>query len=427
MSFIFDGPNLLITLPPGTAGVGQIDAQDVYSAWKAWVLVGDNAKYPPAFRTIGGDPLSSIINAGAYYFLRNDFGWRMKPAEEDVNYYLTGNLAAQDTFQSILIPTEGDFTVAIFGLQPVTQGVTPAMAQQLEYGSFQGGIWIDQINGQSGTDGTKGNAQFPVNNIPDAITIQQIRGLPKTVYVRGNLVLGTGDNIEGFKLVGENATRTLITVNAESDTLGCEIIEAHVTGNLDGGTILRNCVISNLNYINGFVYNCMLNPGTISLGGTETAHFLNCYSGVPGSNTPTIDMNGTGTEDTPLAMRNYNGGIRLVHKTGTAPVSIDLGAGQVILDIDRETPANSTVLGGNIVVRGDGGVYDAHRNHLGSGTYGGVTLYNGVTGADHIHDMWQDMGLDPENPTSYTDDGTTTTKVSGGVTLEITDNSVTRQ
>lgn len=144
MPYIFDGQNLLITLPPGTAGVGQLDAKDIYSAWKAWVLVGDNAKYPPAFRTIGGDPLSSIINVGAYYFLRNDFGWRIKPAEEDVNYYLIGNLAAEDTSQPILIPTTGPYTVAIFGLQPVTQGVTPTMAEQIESGTDHiHDIWQD--------------------------------------------------------------------------------------------------------------------------------------------------------------------------------------------------------------------------------------------------------------------------------------------
>ena len=427
MAFTFDGPNTQITLPPGVGGVLEIQAIDIYSAWKEWVLVGDNAKYFPAFRAIGGDPLSSIINAGAYFFVRNDYGWNLKPAEEDINYYVTGNLAAQDTSVPILHATVGPYTAAIFGLQPVTQGVTPSMGEQLEYGSFQGGVWVDQLNGYSGTDGTKGNAQYPVNNIPDAVQIQSARGLPKNLYIRGNLSLGSGDNIEGFKLIGENASRTMITVNAAAATLGCEINEAYVSGNLDGGTILRNCVVSNLNYINGFVFSCMLNPGVITLGGVETAHFLNCYSGVPGTGTPTIDCNGTGAENTPLAIRGYNGGIKLIHKTGNAPVSIDLASGQVVLDIDRATPANSTVLDGEIVVRGDGMVFDINGDHLGTGTYGSVELYNGVTGADHIHDIWQDMGLDPDHPTAYSDDGTTTTKISGDVTIEITDTSVTRQ
>lgn len=432
MAFTFDGPNTTITLPSGIGGVGQIEAINIYSAWKEWLAIGDNAKYLPAFRAIGGDPLSSIINAGSYFFLRNDYGWIMKPAEEDVNYYLTGNLAAQDPSSPILAPTDGPYTTAIFGLQPVTQGVTPVMGEQLEYGSFQGGVWVDQLNGTPGTGYTStgkpiGNAETPSSNITDAVAIQQLRGLPKTMFIRGNMVLGSGDNIEGYKIIGENAARTMITINDAAETLGCEITEAYVTGNLDGGTILRNCVISNLNYVNGFVFQCMLNPGTITLGGTETAHFLNCYSGVPGSGTPTIDCNGTGAENTPLAMRGYNGGIKLIQKDGNAAVSIDLASGQVILDIDRTTPANSTVTDGEIVVRGDGQLKDANGEHIGSGTYQNVTLYNGLTGADHTHDIWQDMGLDPDNPTSYSDDGTTTTKTSGDVTIEITDTTVTRQ
>lgn len=417
MAFTFDGPNLLITLPSGVAGVGQLDALEMYSAWKVWAQIGDNAKYPAAFRTIGGDPLSSIINAGAYFFLRNDFGWRVKPAEENVNYYLTGNLAAQDPTLPILIQTIGTYTTAIFGLQPVTQGVTPEMKEQLEYASFVNGVWVDQLNGQSGTSGTIGNAQTPVSNFPDANLILAARGLPRTFYVKGDATLDTGDDVQFASIIGENAARSTLTINAGADTLGADIAECSVQGNLDGGAILRNCVVSNLNYVNGFVYNCMLNPGTITLGGTETAHFLNCYSGIPGQGTPIISW--LVSQNTPLAMRNYQGGIELRDKTGDSSVSVDLGSGQVKIDV--------SCVDGDIVVRGDGKVFDTLGNHMMTGVYNGnLIVRNEATYGEHIHDLWQDKGLDPDNPTSYSDDGTTTTKTSGGVTLQITDSSVTR-
>ena len=400
----FDGENLVITLDPTVAGVLDVDVIDnLYEPWKDWVRAKPQRRgYPQAFRPDGGNPLSSIIDQGRYTFLNNVDGWRIKPHESDGTYYLTGNLAVEDTALPAFLPTDGAFTAAILGLQPVTQGVTPVMGEQLEYASFVNGVWIDQGFGYPGTGSINGNpignAQNPSNNFPDGRSISLARGLPKTFYVIGDAVLDTGDNVEGYVLLGQNATRSNITINAGALTEGAEIREAVVTGNLDGGTILRQCVIESLNYVNGFVYECMLNPGTITLGGTTTAHFLKCYSGVPGTSTPIIDMNGTGLENTPLAMRGYNGGIKLIHKTGDAPCSIDLASGQVIVDLD-------TCIAGKIVVRGDGKVIDSLGNHLLSGMYGALEIVNECNYGDHIHDVWQRLGLDPDNPLTNKNDG----------------------
>jgi hypothetical protein len=127
---IFDGDNLIITLDSGITEVDIVD--DVYEPWKDWMLASPlNRRYPAAFRPDGGNPLSSIINQGSYIFLNNLEGWRMKPPEEDITVYLTGNLAVEDNTLPAFIPTTGAFTAAIIGLQPVTQGVTPAVADQL--------------------------------------------------------------------------------------------------------------------------------------------------------------------------------------------------------------------------------------------------------------------------------------------------------
>lgn len=121
----FDGDNLIITLdtPPGDQA--DLDAtDDFYSEWKEWVLSSpQNHGYPPAFRTIGGDQLSATLDAGAYYFLRNDLGWRIRAAEKDATYYLSGNLVVEDTNLPAVIPSIGGYTIALIGLQPVTQGV----------------------------------------------------------------------------------------------------------------------------------------------------------------------------------------------------------------------------------------------------------------------------------------------------------------
>ena len=294
-----------------------------------------------------------------------------------------------------VFPTFGRFLT-----KTAASSATSQNAASIEYSSYEGGVWVNilspyQLNGADPLSTLIGNAQYPVNNIPDAVLIDQARGLPSTIYIIGNITLDTGDDVGGFQLIGQNAARTTITVNEGANTTGTEIVEATISGNLDGGTIIRSSVISNLNYINGFVFECMLNPGTISLGGISTAHFMNCYSGVPGVSTPIIDMNGVGAQATPLAMRQYSGGIHLIDFTGGGAASIDLASGQVILD--------SSCTNGTIVVRGNGKVIDENGNQLNSGTYNGnLILLNEANFGEHTHDIWQIMGLDKTNPMTVT-------------------------
>ncbi|MDX1493536.1 MAG: hypothetical protein R3253_05735 [Longimicrobiales bacterium] len=124
----FDGENLLIVLD---SGITEVDVEvDLYSDWKEWFKQGTNSRYPLAFRTTGGDPLTAALDLGAYFFLRNDLGWRIRPPEEDITIVFTGNLAPEDVSQPVMVPTLGGFTVLVAGLQPVTQGVDAVLTLQ---------------------------------------------------------------------------------------------------------------------------------------------------------------------------------------------------------------------------------------------------------------------------------------------------------
>jgi hypothetical protein len=129
----FDGENLVITLD---SGITEVDAEvDLYSEWKAWTLLSDNAKYPPAFRSIGGDPLTPTLNAGSYFFLQNQYGWRLRPPEEDIQISLIGNLVGEDSTLPLFVPTIGAYTATVIGVQPVTQGT----------GDVAGAVWDKPI------------------------------------------------------------------------------------------------------------------------------------------------------------------------------------------------------------------------------------------------------------------------------------------
>jgi hypothetical protein len=96
--------------------VTSLDAEiDLYSDLKEDWLLNANGEFgfEFPFRTIGGDPLGGGLEAGAYFFLRNDLGWRIRPQEANHELTITGNLFAEDTAQPIFVPTTGNWTVSI--------------------------------------------------------------------------------------------------------------------------------------------------------------------------------------------------------------------------------------------------------------------------------------------------------------------------
>ena len=112
MNVEFDGVNLLIKV---NQGVTTLDIQtDIYSDWKEWFQEGDNSKFLPALRTIGGDPTVQEKVVAPYFFLMN--GWKIKPASWTHTLNLVGNLFVDDpeTYGSnIVVPPDGPYTVLI--------------------------------------------------------------------------------------------------------------------------------------------------------------------------------------------------------------------------------------------------------------------------------------------------------------------------
>lgn len=199
--------------------------------------------------------------------------------------------------------------------------------EALQYSSYQNAVWVDENSSQSGTAFPSGTREFPVNNVQDGVLIGQDKGFD-TINFIGNYTLGLGDNITGFTLVGQNPTRTFLTLGADAIIADVEIKECTIAGTLDGNATVRDCVLWDIEYFSGYVHHSVLTNSTITLSNNAVALFLHCYSGVPGSDTPIIDMGGSGQS---LGLRNYNGGIKLINRTGTDGVSLDMNAGQVVL------------------------------------------------------------------------------------------------
>lgn len=137
MGYIFDGENKIIQL---TSGTTELDLKDLYSRWKDWVLAG-GSKFPPAFSTVGGEPIDTSrgVYITSYFFLIN--GWRIRPQEANHRLRVINGVVLTDTGESPFIPTQGNYNVMIEYSQPVrtetavfevgTSGLTPDESAQL--------------------------------------------------------------------------------------------------------------------------------------------------------------------------------------------------------------------------------------------------------------------------------------------------------
>ena len=252
-----------------------------------------------------------------------------------------GNLVAVDATGSILNPVFPSFGTQI--VRTSSSSATFLNAAELEFASFGGGVTISESSGSTGTEFPVGTRQEPSNNVAEAHTIADTRGLIR-FFLTEDMTLSSEDFSDGHIFHGDSIVFVTLTVADSANVVNSEFQNMRISGVLDGNNTVRNCIVHNLDYFNGYVEDSGLS-GTITLAGGAQAQILNCHSSHPGGGTdqtPTVDLGGFGQG---LVMRNYNGGIKLTNLSGANDeISIDMNSGQVVID--------SSVVSGTIILRG---------------------------------------------------------------------------
>lgn len=339
----FFGESLRCVLP---SGVDEIDIEaGVYSQWKEWTKIGDNAKYPPMFRTVGGDPLTPGIDAGAYFFMQNQYGWRIRPAEEDATVLITGNLAPEDSTLPLAVETLGAFTVLLLGLQPITQSVETILDQQ-NIALYNGTVYIDAIDGVPGTNISSGIGQEsnPVNNPADARVIADTLNF-KRYHLRGAMALD--QDHYNWNFVGNSIETTRLDFNGFSVD-GSTMKNMHILGDMGHPSphekmLAVDCEVAGagLRGWHGSMVNCVLEGDVVLTDGPVS--FFACSSKVAGASTPLIDRDSSQGD---INIRAWSGGVELLNFNQGANCSIDMISGHAVLG-----PTNTA---GTIVLRGVG-------------------------------------------------------------------------
>jgi hypothetical protein len=161
------------------------------------------------------------------------------------------------------------------------------------------------------------------------------------IIVIGTAIAGLGDDISNMTIIGTNPMVSILVVYDEAVTTNVYIQECYFTGILDGGTILRNCVVGNTHYFDGFIENCAIAADVIAINGTGT--FINCREGNKVLSDFVIDM----TTGDNLFVRDFSGDMVIANKTTDGIVEIK---------IDGKVTIHPSCTAGTYNIYGDGHV-----------------------------------------------------------------------
>lgn len=208
--------------------------------------------------------------------------------------------------------------------------------------AYQGEVVVDFTNGQSGTDVPIGTRSTPVNNIADALIIAAKEGA-NTLRFAESTTLSNVTIPQGFILTSDSPALVKLTVNPSATVQGCEFTNVTFEGTADGNNIIRECLLLNVDYVSGFIFQCSL-EGTISIVPGALCALLSCFSNtLAGQPNPIIDFNGNGK----VILRDYQGAIELTNHTDTS------GDGDLCLDFSSGVCiVRPSVTAGFIPIRG---------------------------------------------------------------------------
>ena len=205
-------------------------------------------------------------------------------------------------------------------------------------------VQVDMTTSNTGVDYPIGTTFAPVNNMEDALIIASKEFVKNIHFYRNGTILATHD-ISNLVIKGDSALQSFITITAGATTLNTAFEECTLTGTLNGQIILRDAVAYNLSGVSGYIHQTALS-GVITLDGAGNTNILDSFAADVAS-ASVIDMNGSGSE---LSIRNHNGEIKIINKTGVETVHLDFNAGSIEID--------ATVTNGTIIIHGNATVID---------------------------------------------------------------------
>jgi hypothetical protein len=297
----------------------------------------------------GKDPFGGGVFVGITVALLD--GWRVRfeaRLTPTICKITGGNLVAFDALGNTIFPIA--FSSNVMATLTSSSSATLVEQDAIQYSSYNEGVTVDATALTSGTVFPYGTPMQPVNNLTDAVAIATARGFKKLFFI-GGFTFGPTVFLSGYTLIGQGMTRSLFTFVPGAVFPYCLLSQAKVTGVGLGIIGISDCHI--IDYGSAIslpssqailIERCLIEETVIAPSSyTGVVTILDCWSGSTVSDPPELDASGANCA---IAVRNYNGGIKIKNFTQPNFLKIDLNVGIVVLD--------ASVTGGTIVVRGVG-------------------------------------------------------------------------
>ena len=218
-------------------------------------------------------------------------------------------------------------------------------SEQINDQSFLGKVWVDTVEGLSGTSFPRGTPTDPVLTFDEGMTIALARKL-KAFHVSGTVTPTV--SLARYAIDGNSPEIGAMVLTGTPDTTNAAFNRLRVSGTVNGPCSFYECAIDFVAGFEGAAYDCAL-LGSLVLDAAATAplRLVDCHSDVAGTTRPTIDFNGAVCNG---SIRNYNGGATIAGVTQGQSISIDCNSATIELD--------ATCTSGTFNIRGIGYLID---------------------------------------------------------------------
>lgn len=333
MALSFDKVNRIITVQaPDT----EITIQNLLNSIREWEDELTSIDMPIVVSCAGKEPLGGGVVVGLTLTLLDDWqlAFEARSGPSYIQCVVSGGNIVADNVNGSIFPTA--FTQVLI---TASSSATQADLEAIQYASYQNAVWVDVTSTVTGLAYPSGNRENPVNNIQDAVLIGSARGF-STLQLLSDFTLRTGDVISNFHLSGVSHILTNVVIETGCLCANIQISSCSVTGVLDGGTEINNCIVSDLVYFNGHIHDSGM-IGLITLDGNKKAVFSDCRT-IDQDNPLIIDMGGTGQS---VAVPNYSGLLTIRNLTDASQeIGIGLNAGMIVLE--NTITAGTAIIGG---------------------------------------------------------------------------------
>ena len=246
---------------------------------------------------------------------------------------------------------------------------------------FAQGIYLDEVNGASGTDDPIGSRYLPSNNWADLLAIASNRNV-KTINVIGDTVLTQA--VEKYTIKALNPHTGSVDINGQS-VLGSNFESITIFGANVNYFEAKDCELNDISNINCDLENCIIS-GTFSIKSGGKFNGDRCTSP---ANT-IINANGNGS----IGLANLSGVVTIANMTDPA-ATIGI-TGMFLLTL------LSSCTNGSYLVAGVG-IFDNQ------GTITGIDRVIGTgaltpTQADQLEKLYKLRGFDPSSPVTHKQD-----------------------